>query len=91
MKTKMKTLKEIIDTVQMSDDETRLSITYRTYAPDGEDILVGHCFWDSVQKNIVPTDGDGYSLDDQLINSECYFDAFSGKHYLVVWYGSKWQ
>lgn len=87
----MKKLREVIDEIKMSDNETRLSITYRTYTPDGDDILAGHCFWDIVSHKLISSDGDSYSLDDELINSECYFDAFSGKHYLVVWYQSDWQ
>ena len=57
-------------------------VIYRTYGPDDEDIFAGICKYDGEQ--LIPYDGDDYSLDDEIIGLKL------DDKYLTVWYKYEW-
>lgn len=62
-------------------------IVYRTYGPDGEDLLAGYCR--HVNGKLISEDGDSYSLDD-IICDYCLDYDNDDNVYLIVWYESEW-
>lgn len=61
-----------------------VNVTYRTFGPNGEDLLAGYCFWDGA--SLVSRDGDTYDVEDE-INGYVWSPE---KDNLTVWYESKW-
>lgn len=63
-------------------------VDYRTFTPDGDDILTGICL---INKNgdIVSLDYDSYSMNDEFINYEIIYDTDNNK-VLVCYYESEW-
>lgn len=59
-------------------------IEYRTHTPDGTDVLSGYCKW--IKGNLVPMDGDDYSLEDEISN----YEISQSVSLITVWYESKW-
>jgi len=59
-------------------------IEYRTYLPDGTDVLAGYCCYKN--NELIPLDGDTYSLNDELLK----YSTSQTIKYITVWYESKW-
>ena len=59
------------------------TIMERGYDPEGEDILLGYCKWDG--QNLIPLDGDSYSLDVEVLSYEYETDGT-----LVFWTPVTW-
>lgn len=85
-------LGDIISLYTGGSKQGSLPIEYRTFDPDGRDILAGACRWESGE--LIPEDGDYYSLDDEITDysMELEFDDKESvlRLYLVVWYESEW-
>lgn len=72
------TVRDAVESLNLSEK----LVIYRTYGPNDEDMFVGLCKYDG--KDLIPYDGDSYSLDDEIIGFKL------DKKYLTVWYKSKW-
>lgn len=84
----MSTVKEVIEMYGLIN--TDCEIEYRTYGPDGEDLLAGYCDYVAEYKDLISRDGDEYSLWDIVFYAE-HNVTEGGKHLLTVWYLSKWS
>ena len=77
----MKSIMRIKDIVNYID-ENDITIEYRTYTPDGYDILTGYCRWNGMQ--LIPLDGDTYSLNDEIIKYKISIGR-NDKILLTIW------
>ena len=60
-----------------------ITIEVRTFDPDGDDMLFGHCRWNG--KELVSLDGDTYSVEDEV-----YKFKFDNPSELTYWFESEW-
>ena len=84
-------LRYILNMYAHGDTRVCIPITYRTYGTDGEELLAGFCRYENGE--IIPCDGDSYSLDDQIIKYSMDLDDDENgnmKMQLTVWYESEW-
>lgn len=58
-------------------------ITYRTFGPNGEDLLAGVCEWTG--SVLEARDGDTYDVEDEISGY-----VWSSPTELTIWYESKW-
>ena len=83
------TLQRAIETfIYVNGYKDVIPIMYRTYSPDGEDILAGYCRWE--RGEVISEDGDTYSLNDEIIKADTWRHVDTDIAWLVVWYESKW-
>lgn len=75
--------------VRSQIDINNMTIIYRTYDPDGNDVFAGMCKYHDGE--LVPCDHDTYSLDDKIIDYQMYHNEAENKWELAVWYESNWM
>ncbi len=59
-------------------------IEYRTWLPDGTDVLSGYCKF--VNNELISLDGDSYSMDDVFVK----YSVSQQTKQVTIWYESKW-
>ena len=83
-----KTLKKVLDRLSAANEPIgNLLIMYRTYGPNDEDLFAGYCRYKDGE--LIPEDGDSYSLNDKIIDYKFDYDD-DDSPYLIVWYKSEW-
>ena len=68
----------------------KVTIVYRTYGPNGEDLFAGQCLWDWKNDKLISLDGDDYSFEDPIIKHEVIYNG-DKTITVTVWYESNWK
>ena len=82
-------LKETISKLKYVPE--KLTIMYRTYGTNGEDLLMGCCVYSQNNNTLISLDGDDYSLEDEIFDYAMCIDKDNKEQYLAVWYGTEWS
>lgn len=83
-------LYDVLKSFSPRDKLKKVTIVYRTYGPDGEDLFTGQCEWDWKNDKLIPLDGDSYSFEDPIIKHEAVYNGDKTMT-VTVWYESSWE
>lgn len=79
------TVKDALDYYTGLND---ISIMYRTFGPNREDLFAGYCRYTGGE--LISEDGDSYYLSDVICDHKLEYDN-DNNPYLIVWYESEWM